>query len=337
MDLLNQTEKKRPLISVIVPVYNGQDYLENCVTSIENQTYENLEIIIVNDGSTDGTAGVCVKLKEKYGNIHVVTMEDEGVSTARNAGIDMAKGGFITFVDADDRLRPKTLQVLYDSILATGSDIAGCKFQAFRTEEEWQAHLQSRYRIRKSTEYEPVDYLKQEILRGNSRCWSKLYRRSVIGNLRFQRGLSIGEDMLFLVELLPYVRGIAETDYPGYGYFQNPKGAMNREFTPKYMDQITCWEMARERVFSIDKGVEKEMTTILLMSIMLVAGKIALLSSGKRRKQKQYIEICHEKLKQELQVPGAFEGLSKGYQMKVRLFKNFPELYLFLYHFRKFF
>ncbi|MGN0377072.1 MAG: glycosyltransferase family 2 protein [Suilimivivens sp.] len=325
-----------PLISVIVPVYNGQDYLENCIVSIENQTYGNLEIIIINDGSTDGTGAVCVKLKEKFNNIRIVNTEDEGVSTARNAGMDMARGGFIAFVDADDRLRPKTLQVLYDCILKTGSDIAGCKFLPFKEEEKWQELLLNRYRLGEPIVYEPAVYLKQEILKGNSRCWSKLYRRSVIGNLRFHKDLTIGEDMLFLVELLPYVRKIAETDYPGYGYYQNPKGAMNREFTARYMDQISCWEMAREKAMTIDKSVETQMTTILIMSIMLVAGKIALLPFGKRKQQKQYIGTCREKLKQEFQVKGAYEGLSGGYQVKVKLFKAFPNLYLALYHFRKY-
>ena len=142
--------------------------------------------------------------------------------------------------------------------------------------------------------------------------------------------------MLFLMELLPYVKKIAETDYPGYGYYQNPKGAMNREFTPKYMDQITCWEMARDKAMAIDKSTEGEITTILLMSIMLVAGKIALLSFPKRRQQRESVGICREKLEKELKVPGAYEGLSKGYRLKVRLFRMVPGLYLSLYHFRKY-
>lgn len=336
MEKVIPIKEEKPLISVIVPVYNGQDYLENCIISVENQTYDNLEIIIINDGSTDRTGAICVKLKEKYDNIQVINMEDEGVSTARNAGIDMAKGGFLTFVDADDRLRPKTLDVLYDSILSTGCDIAGCRFQTFREEPEWQGQLLTLHRIKEPTVYKPAEYLQKEILKGNSRCWSKLYRRSVVGNLRFQKGLSIGEDMLFLMELLPYVKKIAETDYPGYGYYQNPKGAMNREFTSKYMDQITCWEMARDKAMVIDKSTEGEITTILLMSIMLVAGKIALLSLPKRRQQREAVRICREKIQKELKVPGAYEGLSKGYRLKVRLFQMTPGLYLSLYHFRKY-
>ena len=142
--------------------------------------------------------------------------------------------------------------------------------------------------------------------------------------------------MLFLMELLPYVKKIAETDYPGYGYYQNPKGAMNREFTPKYMDQITGGEMARDKAMVIDKSTEGEITTILLMSVMLVAGKIAMLPFPKRRQQRESVRICREKLKKELKVPGAYEGLSKGYRLKIRLFQMTPGLYLSLYHFRQY-
>lgn len=111
---------KKPLISVIIPVYNGEKYLADCVNSIREQTYQNLEIIIVNDGSFDGTERVCEKLQTSYDNVQIITLKDEGVSAARNAGIEAAKGEFITFVDADDRLRPAMLQILYDCILQTG-------------------------------------------------------------------------------------------------------------------------------------------------------------------------------------------------------------------------
>lgn len=325
----------QPLISVIVPVYNGQDYLEKCIESIVNQTYENLEIIVINDGSTDATGQILVGLKAKYSNIHVITTEDEGVSAARNAGLNAAQGAFVTFVDADDRMRPKMLETLYQGIVETGSDICGCGFLTWKTEQEWEELAEKRYRIDTPVTYRPEEYLENQILSGNSRCWSKLYRRAVIGKLRFRAGLTIGEDMLFLVNLLPYVRSISELDYPGYGYYQNPSGAMNRAFSPRYMDQITCWEAAREAM--PDKpSVRSRVTTILLVAIMLTVGKIALLSGRERRKNKHYIDICHTKIKEELQVVGAYEGLDKGYRMKVKLFSKAPSIYLALYHFRKY-
>lgn len=330
----------QPLISVIVPVYNGQDYLEKCIESIEAQTYENLEVIIVNDGSTDKTGEVCKKLLNRFKNIKVIVTEDEGVSAARNAGINSAEGVFLTFVDADDRLRSKTLQVLYECIMETGCDVAGCSFKEWETEKDWEAFWAKRYPIKDPVKYAAHDYLREQILKGNSRCWSKLYRRAVIGNLRFQEGLTIGEDMLFLVRLLPYVRGIAETEYPGYGYFYNPKGAMNRKFTERYMDQITCWELAREEIlkseyFKTDPNLNNQVTVILIMGILLTVGKLAALSSRERRQMKKYISICHDKLKEECGAKEVYEGLSTGYRIKVKLFLYMPRLYLFLYHIRK--
>lgn len=333
---MSREENEKPLISVIVPVYNGQDYLEDCIDSIEKQTYENTEIIIINDGSTDDTASVCVRLREAYDNLHVITMEDGGVSAARNAGIDAANGVFVTFVDADDRLRSKTLRVLYDCIMRTGSDVAGCGFFSWRKEEEWEAFLREKCRIGRPVEYTPSQFLREQLLRGNSRCWSKLYRRSAIGELRFPQELSIGEDMLFLVRILPFLRKIAETDYPGYGYFQNPEGAMNREFSSKYMDQITCWELAREEALKLDPTVGIRAASLVITGIMLTAGKLAMLTFFERRKQKEYIKLCHEKLKEEMQVPGAYKELPKGYQLKAQMFLAMPGIYLALYHLRKY-
>ena len=333
---MSREENEKPLISVIVPVYNGQDYLEDCIDSIEKQTYENTEIIIINDGSTDDTASVCVRLREAYDNLHVITMEDGGVSAARNAGIDAANGVFVTFVDADDRLRPKTLRVLYDCIMRTGSDVAGCGFFSWRKEEEWEAFLREKCRIGRPVEYTPSQFLREQLLRGNSRCWSKLYRRSAIGELRFPQELSIGEDMLFLVRILPFLRKIAETDYPGYGYFQNPEGAMNREFSSKYMDQITCLELAREEALKLDPTVGIRAASLVITGIMLTAGKLAMLPFFERRKQKEYIKLCHEKLKEEMQVPGAYKELPKGYQLKAQMFLAMPGIYLALYHLRKY-
>lgn len=329
-----------PLISVIVPVYNGQDYLGNCIRSIEDQTYGNLEVIIVNDGSTDGTAAVCDRLRTDYANVNVLTLGDEGVSAGRNAGVDAAKGDLITFVDADDRLCPDALKILYSCMKDTGSDVAGCSFFVWSSEEEWKRgavreNASGERAAGQAVVYDADKYLKEALLCGNSRCWSKLYRREIFDKVHFPENLSIGEDMLFLVRMLPHVGRIVETDYQGYGYFQNPSGAMNRAFTPRYMDQITCWELAREEIRRMDRSLDVQVTMLYMMGIMLTAGKLAMLSAAERRAQKEYIRICHEKLKGAMQVLGAYGRLSAGYRLKVRIFLLCPNLYLSLYHLHK--
>ena len=326
-----------PLISVIVPVNNGQDYLDNCIRSIESQTYGNLEVIIVNNGSTDETAAVCEGLQSKYGNVHVLTMDDEGVSAARNRGIEAAQGDFITFVDADDRICVDMLEILYRCILDTGSDVAGCSFFIWSNEEEWKqrsvgAKASDERTVGQTYVYDTDSYLKEAVLCGNSRCWSKLYRREILDRARFPEELTIGEDMLFLVRMLPYANKFVETDYAGYGYYRNPSGAMNREFTPRYMDQITCWQLAREEILHMDDNLDAQVTALAMMGIMLTVGKLAMLPAAQRRGYTEYVETCHEKLKETMRISGAVGRLSAGYRMKVRLFLLCPSLYLNLYH-----
>ncbi|GFI69850.1 putative glycosyltransferase EpsH [Lachnospiraceae bacterium] len=338
---MGHTEEEKPLISVIVPVYNGQDYLRACIESIEGQTYNNLEIIVVNDGSSDGTGDLCRRLGEEYDNIEIIEMNDEGVSAARNAGLGRMGGEFVTFVDADDRILPDMIEKLYDCIIETGSEIAGCGFFSWKEENEFADAEQSQAGMRQENQdmelpariYTVSEFIEDGILKGNSRCWSKLYRASGVGETRFRLGLTIGEDMLFLVDMLPNIKRIGEIPYKGYGYFQNPKGAMNRAFLPQYMDQITCWETAREKIAEI-KGAKgrEQITAILIMAVLLTAGKIAMLPAGERKMQADFVRVCHGKLKKELLVPGAYEGLSGGYKLKAKIFAAVPWVYLRLYH-----
>lgn len=324
-----------PLISVIVPVYNGQEYLDNCIRSIEGQTYGNLEVIIVDDGSTDETGAVCERIQTEYDNVRILTLGDEGVSAARNAGVEASAGELITFVDADDRICPEVLRILYDCMINTGSDVAGCGFFIWSSEEEWRQGPASGKTIAQPVTYDTDQYLREALLCGNSRCWSKLYRREIFDRVRFPEELTIGEDMLFLVKMLPYVAKITETDYPGYGYYRNPAGVMNREFTPRYMDQITCWQLAREEILQLDESLDAQVTVPYMMGIMLTVGKLAMLSAAGRRANRKYIQICYDKLRETLLVPGAYRRLSAGYRIKVRLFSLCPNLYLYLYHLHK--
>lgn len=337
--MTEKSDEKKPQISVIVPVHNGQAYLKGCIESIESQSGQTFEVIVINDGSTDGTAAVCDRLAERYDNLRIINLSDLGVSAARNRGLEQAVGEYITFVDADDRLRPGTLAELYRILTETDSDMAGCAFAVWSRQEEWQTLAESdanRSGGWETIEYNNNSYLEEAILRGNSRCWSKLYRRSLIGSTRFRQGLSIGEDMLFLVELLPSVKRAVETAYPGYGYFQNPSGTMKRPFTPAYMDQIYCWEIARELIVKQDRSLSVQADAQVMVAIMLTVGKIALLPAKKRREAADYLRVCHRKLRAIREKRDCYAFLPSGYGIKVRLFNACPGLYVRLYHCKNF-
>ena len=112
------------LISVVVPIYNVENYIKKCVDSILSQTYKNLEIILVDDGSPDNCPQICDEYAQKDNRIKVIHKENGGLSDARNAGIDISKGKFITFIDSDDYIEKDYVEVLYNSIKENASDMA---------------------------------------------------------------------------------------------------------------------------------------------------------------------------------------------------------------------
>lgn len=334
----------KPTVSVIVPVHNGQDYLEGCIKSIQNQTWPALEIIIAEDGSADRTAQICRELEKKHGNITVLYMEDCGVSAGRNAGLLRARGEYVTFVDADDRLHPQMIEHLYQNLVKTGSDVSGCGFFSWQTESEWEVGNEGTAPTDDAAQLHvsgQKEFALNGILSHDTRCWSKLFRRECLREARFREGLTIGEDMLFLVDLLPRINRVVSSGFAGYGYFVNPHGAMNRQFCPSYMDQIACWELAGERLCGWAAGqelnaeeaawMEETIAARQMTGIMLTAGKLAMLNTPALRDNRQYADICRTKLQECLQrgMGGAY--LEKGYRYKVWLFSKMPGLYLRLY------
>ncbi len=344
----NQQDKiQQDKISIIVPVHNGQAYLTPCIESITAQPsppLPELEIIIINDGSTDNTAAICHSLSEHHQNIQIITMEDLGVSCARNAGLSKATGNYITFIDADDRLLPGTLLYLWELSVRTDSDITGCGFTAWHNEADLPQNptpphpspTEPKEDIdvphHKELSYTGMHFIDQGILNGDTRCWGKLYRRQCITALTFQENLTIGEDMLFLLAATQQANKITTTDYKGYAYFQNPNGAMNRIFKESYMDQITCWQIATERIATLRPDLNYKAAGIILISIMLTVGKIAELPKHLRKQHQTKLTHCHHQLKQTLKTPGAYPSLNKSYRLKITIFKRFPQIYTKAYN-----
>lgn len=335
---------KRGTISVIIPVYNGISWLECCVRSVLAQTWTDLEVLILDDSSTDGTGQLARQLAEEDGRIRVISREKRGVSSARNQGIEESRGEYVTFVDADDRIDRKMLEVLHEVLKKAGCDLALCGYRAWDGKEGGKtgkdriagiAGIEEKSpEIRNYSEKTalPDEYLSDYLLRGSARCWSVLYRREAIGGVRFREDLTIGEDMLFLMELLPNIRRVGITDYPGYDYRINPAGAMLRPFSPSYMDEIKSWRRAREIVAKRAPSRLPRADAILAVSAMLAAGKLACLPAGERRRYADCAAECRSAVKAALKTPGARRELPPGYGVKTALFLACPQGYLNLYH-----
>ena len=200
-------------ISIIVPVYAVEAYLSECIDSLLNQTYKNLEIILVDDESPDQCGSICDKYAKQDSRIKVIHKSNGGAASARNAGIDAATGNYICFVDSDDIVSPKYVQNLYMAIQQHDADIAVCSFAQF-----------TKNKIHFFVELEPVgcysrcEYLLQFLKHWScSLLWNKIYRKEVIGSIRMEEGHRI-DDEFFTYQIVLNARKIVVCDELLYQY-----------------------------------------------------------------------------------------------------------------------
>lgn len=324
-------------LSVIIPVHNGEEYIGRCVNNIMSAINvlrnDESELIVINDGSTDQTDERIRELLLHNPEIKYETLEDVGVSESRNHGIEIAEGDYVSFVDSDDIVKPDMFVKLLKIAEETDADVVGCGFFKWSDDNvRYTAEVGNPMAKTEYVTYVGQEFINAEIANGNSRCWSKIYKKSLAKEVGFRKSLTIGEDMIFLSDCAMTGASFVElTNYEGYGYYHNPKGAINRKFTPNYMDQITCWEIMLERV--TNENSKAAVTRNLIVGIMLVASKISLLSFNERRYSWDYVKTCYEKLSAVMAAnPGIAPTLDKGYQIKTTIFLKNPKLYMFLYH-----
>lgn len=324
-------------ISVIIPVYNGEAWLKECVESIREQTCKNFEILILDGNSTDKTEEIARILAAGDGRIRVAKRQKKGVSSARNQGLEETDGEYVTFVDADDKIDSKMFENLLNCLETKQTDIALCDY--YRWDGKTSEFSESKENAGPFTDpagrAKVVDrdaYLAEYLLHGATRCWSVLYRRDAIGAVRFREDLTIGEDMMFLMDLLSNLHRIGILDYKGYYYRINESGAMMRPFTPSYMDEIKSWKLAGEKIAKEYPQLQARASGILAVSAMLAAGKLSRLSKKERRRYQSCVDECHDTVKEALKTPGAKKELPAGYPIKTALFLACPSLYLGLYH-----
>ena len=183
-------------VSVIVPIYNAQKYIHKCVKSIINQTYKNLEIILVNDGSTDKSDEICQQLSTIDNRIIVLNESNLGVSAARNFGLEKASGNFITFIDIDDYIENSYIKELLDCLMKNKVDISYCSALSENENGEiLNVEYNNDYLI-SSPDYDWNSEYSHCVVRG------ALYRRSIIKKIRFDEDLSVGEDTLFFAKAI---------------------------------------------------------------------------------------------------------------------------------------
>ena len=226
----NTIKEKTIMVSVIVPIYNVEEYLEECLESIRNQTYTNIEVILVNDGSTDGSREICESYCEKDIRFRLINQENQGQSVARNRGVKESVGQYIMFVDSDDVVNTDVLEVLLP-YMKTDVDIVECEMT-----REKEAFF--------------LNKIPTIVFEGNSKeailnciafravkfcAFTKLYRREIVEKIPFLEGY-IYEDVFTGINYLNHIRKIIVVDYIGYYYRVRPNSTMTKSFNEKNLD-----------------------------------------------------------------------------------------------------
>ena len=243
-------EKK---LSVIIPVYNLESYLERCINSILNQTYQNLEVICVNDGSTDNSLAVLNRLAAFDKRVCVISQENAGVSAARNTGIDHATGDYITFVDGDDAIAPEMYSVLVQLCLQYDAEIAHCGYRRINPDGTVKDIMGTEQTIVQNSD-DAVKCLITGQLFVGSLC-NKIYRKTLFKEIRLDQHLKINEDIMANIELFHNAERAVFYDAPLYLYYIRPSSVTN---TSDVIRRAQDMVIVSNRIFECFKGSELE-------------------------------------------------------------------------------
>ena len=213
-----------PLISVIVPVYHVEQYLDRCVSSILEQTYDHLEVILIDDGSPDSCPRLCDEWAEKDPRVRVIHQENGGVSSARNAGLDAATGDYIAFVDSDDAIRPNYFETLYALLTEHQAELSICKMLVVDEEGKVMARFFLQ-RTHLSGLYTGREYLNENL---HYTVWGILFPACVCEGRRFREDLVYAEDFMFLSRILADCERIIVTNKKLYKYTYRDDSALGK-------------------------------------------------------------------------------------------------------------
>ena len=268
----------KPLLSIIMPVYNSAEYLKRCIESILNQKFDNIELLIVNDGSTDESEKIIEEFLKIDKRIIYIKQENMGVSAARNAALKAASGKYITFVDSDDVIHRDYLLKLHSALLDYSADVSVCDFKYLF--EKFDETFQSMGMIHCFSGREACKQIYTSDCENDAlsmvTLWGKLYPRRLFHNVRFPEG-RIHEDQFVVYKLLYGCKKVVEIQEYLYGYNCNVNGIIRSSFTNKRYDDIIALDEAIE-FYKRNSDIElvnlaSDLKTVLIAKYAIMARK----------------------------------------------------------------
>ena len=280
---MGNTEIIEKMVSIIIPVYNAEEYLGYCLNSVVSQTYQHIEIILVNDGSTDNSLTICKNYAEIDNRVSVLTIENAGVSNARNVGLDAAKGEYVQFVDSDDIIRSDMVKNFVQFMETYQMDLVVCGFDMITLGQD----INDRQTISFSSNIMGTEcVLTKEMFfkrmafilwrTTTLECsWNKIFRRKIIEDhhIRFPQNISLGEDFCFNMDYFRYLNGVVFTNEKYYYYMQSNQGALTRKYRrdlfENQMDLIHRFSNLLEDYIEISQDEQKELAEYIVSKMMV--------------------------------------------------------------------
>lgn len=235
---------QEPLITVIVPVYNVEGYLKKCIESIIRQTYRNLEIILVDDGSLDGSGRICDDYAGRDSRIVVIHKENGGLSDARNTALDVARGTYITYIDSDDYVADDYIEYLYKMLEEYRADISACLVKSIYNYDEKADYCDEKVEILNHSEAIKAVLFQKKFT--PSAC-GKLYKRELFNTIRYPKGMYY-EDMAVIYKLIELCDRIVVGRKQKYYYYQRQDSIIHQKFNEKKMHRIQIANELKEYV-----------------------------------------------------------------------------------------
>ena len=242
--------QEKALISIIIPVYKVEKYLEKCIQSVINQTYENLQIILVDDGSPDNCGKICDEYAKKDHRIEVIHKSNGGLSDARNKGLEIAKGEYIGFVDSDDYIEADMYEVLYNLLKQYNADVSICNFYTVS-----QGKISIKNADNGINEYNRIEILKEILLDKNiqSYAWNKLYKKELFDEIKYPIGKKY-EDIGTTFYLLEKCNKVVVTGKSEYYYINRQDSIVNNVTESTITDYI---ELIMQRYDYIEENIKE--------------------------------------------------------------------------------
>ena len=227
-----------PSVDILIPVYNAEKYLRQCLDSVVNQTYGNIRVVIVDDGSTDSSRSICEEYASRYSFVEAVSQKNAGVATTRNRLLAKTKSDYFLFVDADDWVERNMIESMVSRACKGNLDITVCGHFVELTDNSQQDRTSQIH-----TDWDRAQSIEKFLYHQqlNGALWNKLIKTSVLGSSRFDADVSYGEDALFMWRILQNIRKLGHLNKPLYHYRMNDASISHQTFGAKKMSGHKVW------------------------------------------------------------------------------------------------